>query len=301
MNLNHLQYFRVLAKLEHYTQAAEQLSITQPSLSHAISTLEKELGTYLFEKQGRNVRLTKYGRFFLTYVENALDELELGEKKLRELTSQSNGSIDLGFIYTLGAQFVPTLVNDFLKYETYQNIRFSFGQGNTKQIIQDLKNEKYDLALCSYVENEPEIEFIPITQQELVMIVPPHHPLAKKESVDLKEVSEYPFISFNKESGIRKLIDALFDEINVQPTIICEVEEDTAVAGLVSVNYGVAIVPRISFLDQFNVKILPITNPKHERYIYLASVKNKYVSPSVTAFKNFILSHSKTLTENNKK
>ena len=75
-----------------------------------------------------------------------------------------------------------------------------------------LKNEKYDLALCSYVENEPEIEFIPITQQELVMIVPPHHPLAKKESIDLKEVSEYPFISFNKESGVRKLIDALFDE-----------------------------------------------------------------------------------------
>ena len=55
MNLNHLSYFRVLAKLEHYTQAAEELSITQPSLSHAMSTLEKDLGTYLFEKQGRNM------------------------------------------------------------------------------------------------------------------------------------------------------------------------------------------------------------------------------------------------------
>ena len=75
MNLNHLQYFRVLAKLEHYTQAAEQLSITQPSLSHAISTLEKELGTYLFEKQGRNVRLTKYGRVFQTNVENCVVEI----------------------------------------------------------------------------------------------------------------------------------------------------------------------------------------------------------------------------------
>ena len=94
-------------------QAAEQLSITQPSLSHAISTLEKELGTYLFEKQDETFDSLNMVVFFLTYVENALDELELGEKKLRELTSQSNGSIDLGFIYTLGAQFVPTLVNDF--------------------------------------------------------------------------------------------------------------------------------------------------------------------------------------------
>ena len=68
MNLNHLSYFRVLAKLEHYTQAAEELSITQPSLSHAMSTLEKELGTYLFEKDGRNIKLTKYGKIYYEYV-----------------------------------------------------------------------------------------------------------------------------------------------------------------------------------------------------------------------------------------
>ena len=62
MNLNYLRYFRVLAKMEHYTKAAEELAITQPSLSHAMSTLEKELGTYLFEKDGRNIKLTKYGK-----------------------------------------------------------------------------------------------------------------------------------------------------------------------------------------------------------------------------------------------
>ena len=95
MNLNHLEYFRVLAHLEHYTQAAKELSITQPSLSHAISMLEKELGTPLFEKQGRNVRLTRYGRFFLTYVEQALDEIKLGEQKLKEFSYQTDGIIRL--------------------------------------------------------------------------------------------------------------------------------------------------------------------------------------------------------------
>lgn len=293
MNLNHLQYFRVLAKLEHYTQAAEQLSITQPSLSHAISSLEKELGTYLFEKQGRNVRLTKYGRFFLTYVETALDELELGEKKLRELTSNTCGSVDLGFIYTLGAHFVPTLVKHFLQQDHYQNARFSFGQGNTKQLIQGLKNEKYDLAFCSYVDNEPDIEFIPITQQELVLIVPKNHPLANQDEIDLAQTAEYPFVYFNKESGLRQTIDELFAEANLKPNIVCEVEEDSAVAGLVAVNYGIAILPRINLLDQFDVKVIKIKNPTHERYIYLASVRNKYVSPTTTAFKNFIISQTK--------
>lgn len=292
MNLNHLHYFRVLAKVEHYTQASAELSITQPSLSHAISSLEKELGTYLFEKHGRNVRLTKYGKFFLKYVDSALSELDLGEKKLRSLTSDSAGTIDLAFIYTLGSHFIPSLINNFLSNDNYKNISFSFGQGNTKNIIDGLKNEKFDLAFCSLLENEPTIDFIPIMKQELVLIVSPKHPLASKDSIDLKDTAEYPFVYFNNESGIRPVIDNLFSQINITPKIACEVEEDTSVAGLVAINFGIAIVPNIPALDSFNVKILPITNPLYERFIYLASIKNAYLPPSVNKFKKFVIDNS---------
>lgn len=296
MNLNHLHYFRVLAKTEHYTQAAKELSITQPSLSHAISALERDLGTYLFEKQGRNVRLTKYGRFFLEYVDNALDQLDIGEKKLRNLTSSSSGAIDLGFIYTLGAHVMPNLIKDFLNNEQYKNISFSLFQGTTKNIIAGLKNEKFDLGFCSIVENEPEVDFIPILEEELVLIVSHNHELASLDSIDLKDMENYPFIFFNKESGIRPLIDSLFNKVNVTPKVICEVEEDSAVLGLVSVNYGIAIIPNISLIKSFDVKILRITNPIIKRYIYLAYMKNKYISPSANQFRNYILKNmSETL------
>ncbi|CZR97614.1 HTH-type transcriptional regulator GltC [Clostridioides difficile] len=294
MNLNHLHYFRVLAKVEHYTKAATQLSITQPSLSHAISALEKELGTFLFEKQGRNVRLTKYGKFFLTYVDKALGELERGEKKLREYTSISKGVVDLGFIYTLGAHFIPNIIGTFLEKESNKNISFSFGQGTTKKIIQGLKDEKFDLAFCSFVPNESNIDFTAILQEELVVIVPYSHPLASNDSVDLKDTENYPFIFFSEDSGIRPIIDNLFEKVNVKPQIICETEEDTAVAGLVSINYGIAVVPNIFALKYFNVKILSIANPIHERYIYLATMKNKYLTPAVSEFKNFVIDYSKT-------
>lgn len=294
MNLKHLEYFRVLAKMEHYTQAADYLSITQPSLTYAISELEKELGTYLFEKQGRNIRLTKYGQFFLTYVDNALNELKKGEKELRELVSPTHGTIDLAFIYTLGSHFVPSMINNFSSEETNRNISFSFSQGTTKNIIQGLKDEKFDLAFCSLSENEPDIDFIPIIQEELVVIVPFNHPLAAYDRIDLKDTAPYPFVFFNKESGIRSLIDSLFAKVGVTPQIICEVEEDSAVAGLVSVNYGIAILPRIWILQHFNVKILPIENPPHERFIYLASIKNRYLSPAVHLFRDFVVNYSKT-------
>lgn len=294
MNLKHLEYFRVLAKMEHYTQAAEQLSITQPSLTYAISELEKELGTYLFEKQGRNIRLTKYGQFFLSYVNNALNELQKGEKKLRELVSPSHGTIDLAFIYTLGSHFMPSMISKFSRIESNKNISFSFSQGATKNIIQGLKDEKFDLAFCSLVENEPDIDFVPVTQEELVVIVPHEHPLAVYDSIDLKDTAPYSFVFFNKKSGVRPLIDSLFAKVNVIPEIVCEVEEDSAVAGLVSVNYGIAVVPRIWLLQHFNVKILPIKNPPHQRFIYLASVKNRYLSPVAHLFRDFAINYSKT-------
>lgn len=88
MNLNQLQYFVVLARYEHYTKAAEELEISQPSLSHAMTTLERELGTRLFQKKGRNVVLTKYGRMFREYVEEALKILDLGIRKTREMTDR---------------------------------------------------------------------------------------------------------------------------------------------------------------------------------------------------------------------
>ena len=105
MNLNHLYYFRALAKEEHYTRTADMLSITQPSLSHAISCLEGELGVKLFEKQGRNAKLTKYGALFLRYVEQSLDMLDEGRRVLTETSGISGGFIDMGYIFTLGSHF----------------------------------------------------------------------------------------------------------------------------------------------------------------------------------------------------
>ena len=293
MNLNHLSYFRVLARLEHYTQAAEELSITQPSLSHAMATLEKDLGTYLFEKQGRNIKLTKHGRIYYEYVDRALSELERGEKKLRELTNVSTGTIELGYIYTLGPKFIPHLIKEFTSLDNNENIKFIFGQGTTKSLIEGLKEEKFDMVFCSKVENEPDIDFIPIANEELVVIVCNDHPLAKKESIDLKEIGSYPFIGFSEKSGIRSIIEELFKKVDIVPNTICEVEEDNAVAGLVEINYGIAVLPRISSLKYYNVKVLPITNPKHERFIYLATLKNRYLTPSVNLFKKYSLEYSK--------
>ena len=158
MNLNQLHYFVTLAHMEHFTKAAEELDITQPSLSHAMTTLEQELGTKLFQKQGRGVSLTKYGQIFLKYAEESLRILDMGVRKTKEMTGQTGGVIDLAYIYTLGSEFVPRLVGDFLRAHEELSIRFHFTVGNTSEILAGLKDEKYDVAFCSMAEKEPQID-----------------------------------------------------------------------------------------------------------------------------------------------
>ena len=106
MNLLHLRYFVELAPTQHYTHAAEQLCITQPSLSHAIAQMEGELGVPLFEKRGRNVALTHFGEQFLTCAQQTLATLDEGVDALRRVGS-GEGVIRLGLLRTLGVDFVP--------------------------------------------------------------------------------------------------------------------------------------------------------------------------------------------------
>ncbi|WP_368490260.1 LysR family transcriptional regulator [Clostridium sp. BJN0013] len=292
MNLYHLRYFVTLAHLEHYTKAAEELMITQPSLSHAIALLGKELGVSLFEKDGRNVVLTKYGKMFLSDVEKALEILDSSVKTLK-MIGNGEGTIELAFLRTLGTDFVPGITRDFLQANRGKSVKFNFHTGVTGDIIEGLKARKYDIAFCSKMEDDQSIEFTPVATQELVLIVPTNHPLADRDTIDLVDTISYPQIFFTKKSGLRPIVDNLFAQIGKMPEIAYEVEEDQVIAGLVSKNFGIAVSPNMPMLNSMDLKVIEITNPSWERMFYLAIMKDKYSTPVVQEFKNFVIEHTK--------
>ena len=171
MNLFYLRYFVKLAHVGHYTKAAEQLCITQPSLSHAISQLEKELGLPLFEKYGRKTTLTRYGEEFLLCAEQTLRTLDNGLASL-ERAANGEGEIRLGILRTLGIQFIPRLAARFLEEHPEAEIHFSFHTGITRELLSGLLAQKYDLAFCSEPPEELELTSVPVGGQELVHITP---------------------------------------------------------------------------------------------------------------------------------
>ncbi len=288
MNLSQLYYFVALAKTEHYCKAAEMLAITQPSLSHAIANLEEELGTSLFEKRGRNVALTKYGKVFLEYAAESLQILEAGIKKTRAMNGAHTGIIDLGYIFTLGIEFVPRMVRGFLAEHPELDVDFRFTVGNTQEIIRGLKEEKYDVAFCSRKEKEQQVSFTPVAEENLVVVVPKRHPLAEMESITLAEAAPYPQIFFTQSSGLRPTIEKLFAKAKSTPNIAYEIEEDSAMAGLVAKDFGIAVMPEVPILKYLDVKTLRITDPVIERFIYMAQVKGRYQPPVVKKFISYV-------------
>ena len=152
-----------------------------------------------------------------------------------------------------------------------------------------LKEKKYDLGFCSKLDNEPLIEFIPVARQELVVIVPLDHPLAVKDEVRLEDTIPYKQIIFKKRSGLRQIIDGLFECIGQTPDVAYEIDEDQVAAGFVSNGFGICVAPNIPILQSLNVKILPLVSPSWQRNFYMAMLKNVYHPPVVEAFKTYVI------------
>jgi len=298
MNLNHLFYFRTLAKTEHYGRAAQALYISQPSLSYAISLLEQELGTKLFEKNGRNISLTKYGRIFAQSVEKAFEQLEYGEDKLRMLTSAQTGHIELAYYHTLGVFFIPNLIKSFLRIEQFTGTSFSLYQSTSQETIAYLLDGRADIGFCSHIDKRkyPQIEMVPVNKEYFHVIVDREHPLAQCKTVSLKVLSEYPFVTFSKKSGLRPLIDSILDRWNIPHTIAYEAEQGSSVAGIVAAGLGISLLPEIP-LPVMDICKIPIEEPIPPRITYLVTVQGRYLTDAVRNFKNYVIDNHRCDTD----
>lgn len=286
MNLYHIRYFVTLAHVKHYTNAAKMLCITQPSLSHAIAQLEEELGVQLFEKNGRNTTLTKVGEEFLVYAQRTLETLDTGVE-LAKNVARGEGVIRLGFVRPLGVEWIPQLVASFLKDNPDSNIRFTFNTDITGNLIIGMKEHRYDVLFCSRPQNE-QFNIVPVKHQELVLIVPKDHPLSDRTQIALSDTKDYPYIFFNEDSGIRPVIDDMFQKENIIPYILYENEEDEVVAGLVAAGFGIAIVPYMDMLESMNLKTIKIISPDYERNFYMVTNPDIYIPPAVKKFCKYV-------------
>ena len=291
MNLNHLMYFNMLCEVQHYQQAAANLNITQPALSYAIVSLEEELGVKLFEKKGKRIFLTAQGEIFHKYASNAIKTLNTGIELCRKNATVSKQVIisACSFIYEM---LVLNLINMFKTDKNNKEIFIQLQQANTFTILQQLKNGSIDFAFCGEVVSEAsKIKFFPIETIHFVAIAGVNTPFAQRDSVSFNELAFHDFIAFSRQCLTRNFVEDKFIHAGLSPKIIYEVEGTNSLCSLVEQGKGIAIVPNSPILKKFLIKILPIEGEEMKTAICLAVLKEKRLTPAMSQFQDFILSH----------
>ncbi len=285
MTLQQLRYFIEMANTLHYTKAAEQLNISQPSLSYAISQLSITLGVPLFMKEGMQISLTEYGKAFLPYAESALNILSQGEMQLDKMHNPSTGNISLGYIYTVSFDSIPQLIEEFYNYMGNRNINFSFQVNMTNLLIKKLLEGKLDVVMAPYTEtaNEP-IKAIPIFEQELFLIVYNGHSLSNRTSITVEELRDEKFIMINKATDLYLQTANLFKHYNIKPNVFFEVDECNSMASFVGAQLGIAIMPIIPSLVNYKVTAIPFKDKIAKRTVSILWNSQINCTPALNRF-----------------
>lgn len=288
MNLQQLQYFKVISQTKNFTTASNILSITQPALSKAISKLEEELDLQLFEREGRNIKITKYGEVFLKYAESALNDIEKGIEKIHDMKTNNDNIISIASTYCIGATFIPFLISNFIN--SHIQTRFNFNNQSTEEIFKDLKYERVDLGFFDSIEKidkYSEIETILVKKEEYVLIVPKNHHLANREEVELKELKDEYFIAYNDRNNEKKI--SYSELIGYTPKIAVEPTEATMLASLVAAGAGIAIILNTPMINTNKLSIIKIKDYIGRKNIYMGWNRNSYYSKTIEEFKKYVI------------
>lgn len=287
MTLLQLIYFQKVSSLLNFHKAAEALNISQPTLSSAIGKLEKELGLYLFDRKGKNVELTRYGKYYHENLTPLLYDLNALTEKVKRFASSSEGHIDIAYNAPLSREFIPKKVRAFLDQPGNKDLSIHLHQTTSAEIIRGISEGYLDVGFCMQVPAPAFISYLPVLQEEIVLITPEEHPLANRDRLPLADLATYPLITYTKESGLRNLIFDYLDQAQVNPQIILEAPDEDAIAALVAEQFGIALVANVPSLSGMRIKRIPLEE-NCCRTLYMAY--HSYVSPTpaVSRFLEFI-------------
>lgn len=293
MTLNQIYYFQTVARYENYRKAAEELYISQPSLSRSIASLESELGVLLFEKNGRGVNLTKGGKLFLEYADRIIDECEIAKNKMKEMASDG-GKIDIGYVFPLASHYIPHNVRDFLNKKENKNVTFNFFQNHTSAIAKKVRSGELDVGFGGYIDKE-EFEFFPVLSEEMVLITPKGHELESHKKVSIQELRNYPLIGYDRESWLGNYTKQLYRRLAFQPNIVVECPDEHSIVALVSEDFGVALVPAIEEINENRVNIHRFDDIELMHHTFMFWMRDRYQLPAVERFIKYMKQKASSL------
>ncbi|OUQ88645.1 LysR family transcriptional regulator [Brevibacillus brevis] len=286
MELLQLQYFLTVARMEHVTEAARSLHVTQSSLSKTIQRLEEDLGVPLFDRTGRKLRLNEFGSKFLCRVERALFELEQGKLELRDLSNPEHGTLELA---VTTASTLPNILREFRKKRP--DIQFHVQMLSTLEMITLLHRGEVDFCLSSPPIQDDDIECEIVFIDPILVAVPRGHRLADRSIVSLTELKDESFVGVKKGYGTRDFVDAICKSVGFAPTYVYEGDEPARLIQLVEAEIGIAFIPSTARDSREQITYLRVENHELVREIALLWHKSRYISRAAQEFREVVVDY----------
>lgn len=287
MNIESLKYFLSVEKYNSFSLAAEELCISQSSLSKHIKKLETELNCVLFERCTRHMNLTDAGitlkKYALTIVNN-YDGLLIDINKF----TSSCPKLSIGYIPVINQYSIANLIGSFKN--KVPDLQLNFHEGEHADILNLLLSQKIDFAfLRSDTLDSSNLDITPLAQDELVLIVSKSHPLSKRKYVSISELSKESFISLGKNSGVYDFFVSECLKASFEPNIVCFNSRIENIIGLVSAGMGISPLMRkaVECFDKKDISIVLLKEKIHSN-LCLVHLKNKKLSKVENSFKDFL-------------
>ena len=243
MELNQLRYFVAVAELRHFTRAARNLRIAQPSVSRAIRVLEEELGTPLFHRMKGNVALTSAGEVLLPWARRVLADVDGAALEVRELADLRRGRLAVGATPSLTTTLLPPALARF--HAAFPGVELVLHEAGSRDLVRELEQGALDIALVILPLRHEMLETTPLLREELVVAVASDHTLASRKTIAIADLKGVPLVMFRDGYDLRASTLAAFRRAGFEPTLALEGGEMDGVLRLTAAGLGVAVVPSL--------------------------------------------------------
>lgn len=291
METDALRWFQQVADGVTVTEVADLYLVSQPGVSRALARLEDEVGTPLLHKTGRVLRTTHAGSVFKRHVDSLLHRLDDGLAAVNELVDPETGTVTVAFQLSLGSWLVPGVISRFRG--EHPQVQFRLEQSDDALGSSLLSGGRIDLEFTARRPHNPDVHWVPLFAQPLLLAVPAGHALAERVEISLAEVSDEEFVMLRPSWELRTLTDALCSSAGFAAKVAFEGDDLSVVRGFVAAGLGVAIVPGTQAHaptgDPGSERLIQISDPGAHRDVGLAWSQSRRLLPSAALFRQYVV------------
>jgi DNA-binding transcriptional LysR family regulator len=297
LTLRQVRIFLCAVKHMNFSKAAEELHITAPAVSLQIKELEEDIGVSLFLREGRRVELTSAGEYFLLYARRLVSILKEADDTMERLRGQDARVLKIGLVST-AKYFVPRILAQFK--QEYPKVQIRLDVRNRQQLVELLRDGEIDVAIMGRPPREIVTRVEAFADHPHAFIASPQHPLAGKNNITPRSLSQYELITRENGSGTRYIMETFLAEHEISPIVTMEMSSNESIKQAVMSNLGISFVSLHTIgleLENGQLAVLDVQNTPIFRTWHVVALTKRNLTQAAEAFRYFMLERGKDLLQ----